>query len=542
MLDTGSTDGTQRIARDAGCIVEEKSFTHVFSEEEALALNFQFVAGNDKPITKAGDKIFDFSAARNYAASLSPTDMVACPDCDEIFTKFDLEAINAAITQGVQRFEYDFVFSHDDQGRPLIQFMHSKFYDRRVFKWVRIVHEVLEGSGKSLYMPSDLIKLEHWQNPGTDRGQYLTGLAWDCYTDRKSDRNSHYFARELYFTGRYRSALQEFHRHVNMNAWHIERAQSMVYMGRCWEAIGNDDEAIGYYQSAFNLDSSRREALLALALVHNKRKNYEACAAYAHAALVLPYRGYYCDDKSQYRDVPHRHLYYALYYMGQKAEAQDHWRAALTFCPEDPQLLHDARFFLNLPHVTIVIPTLGREDRLAKCLELIHQNANYPSYDVLVKPDKFGPENRGAIALLNEGVDEAKGHLVMYLSNDCEPQPGFLIQAALAYVDGGRDFVALNDGIWGGKLATHWLAPKHLRDFLPEGKFFFPGYSHHGCDNELTAQMKARGIYSYAERARVNHLDRPDEISQLAWQHVQKDRDLLARRLKNARLLDPVGV
>jgi glycosyltransferase involved in cell wall biosynthesis len=545
VLDTGSSDKTVQVAESLGCRVVQKSFTKEFTIDEGSLLNSKFIAPGEPFIVKEGDKIFDFSKARNFATLHASNDHIFSPDCDEILTALDLDEIDRQIEAGVDRFEYDFVFSHDNQGRPLIQFMHSKFYNRKVFKWVRVVHEVLEGSGQSKYLPASVIKLEHWQNPATNRGQYLTGLAWDCYTDRSSDRNSHYFGRELYFTNRPRSAIKELRRHVAMNAWHVERAQSLIFIGKCHEQLGEPDLAAKAYNEAFALDSTRRESLLSLAELYNKLRIYEACAAFANASLVLDYKGYYCDNMSHYRDVPHRHLYYAYCWMGKIDEARKHWKMAYDFEPECPQILHDARFVFNLPKVTIIIPTLGREEKLAKCLDLIKANANYPDYEVLVKQDGYGDDNRGAIALLNEGVEEAKSELVMYLSNDCEPQPGFLIQAVLTYLEKaiGPALVALNDGIWQGRLATHWLAAKSIRDWLPDHQIFSSAYHAHGCDNELTAHcLKVHG-YHYAERARVNHIDHHDDaISVMAWEHINEDRKILAERLAHYGLKDPVAV
>ena len=545
VCDTGSKDGTVAIAKARGCTVVEKSFTHEFTLEDSCKINFAFREDNDAPIVKHGDRIFNFSEARNFAAAHASNDFICQPDCDEIWTAFDIDALNAAIDSGAQRFEYDFVFSHDDQGRPLLQFTHSKCYDRRVFKWVRVVHEVLEGSGKTVVLPPSVIKLEHWQNPSTDRGQYLTGLAWDCFTDPKSDRNSHYFARELFFTGRYKSAIKEFQRHIMMRGWAPERAQSEIYIGQCLEALGESETAKTFYHHAFTTYSKRRTALLRLADLANREKDYAACAAYANASLVIDCQGFYMDDQREYRDLPHRHLYYALCWMGKKFEAQQNWRVALNYEPTCPQLLHDARFFFDLPKVTIIIPTLGREEKLKKCLDLIQANANYPNYEVKVMQDSFGEKNQGAIALLNQGVRESVSPLVMYLSNDCIPEPGFLIQAVLAFLQAGNcPLVALNDGLWNGQLATHWLAPIDLKDSPTlNGEFFESGFHHHGVDNLLTARCKAHGLFVYAPLARVNHVDsNTDEVSRLAWTNVEADRAHLARRLQDLGLEDPCRV
>jgi glycosyltransferase involved in cell wall biosynthesis len=147
VVDTGSTDKTAQVARDWGCIVEEVGdrFRITISEEQAKEINERFVVNDEAPVVKAGDSLFDFASARNYAATLSPTDWVWMPDCDEVFTKFDLDEIQKVMEDPtIDRLSYDFVFSHDSFGEPAISFLHSKCYRRSKMKWFRIIHEILQ--------------------------------------------------------------------------------------------------------------------------------------------------------------------------------------------------------------------------------------------------------------------------------------------------------------------------------------------------------------------------------------------------------------
>lgn len=146
LLDTGSTDGTPQVARDLGCIVEEvgEKFVTVIDKKLSKQINDRFVVSNEEPIVKVGDKLFDYASARNYIAEFSDTDFIWCPDCDEVFTKFNIDEIEKAISEpGVDRLTYNFVFSHDQFGNEAIKFMHSKMYKRSIFEWKGVVHECL---------------------------------------------------------------------------------------------------------------------------------------------------------------------------------------------------------------------------------------------------------------------------------------------------------------------------------------------------------------------------------------------------------------
>src|SRR5258705_13043656 len=126
---------------------------------------------------------------------------------------------------------------------------------------------------------------------------------------------------------------------------------------------------------------------------------------------------------AHYRQFPHEMLYWAYWKLGKLDLSKIHWEKALAFIPTHQTFLHDARWYIGLPSVSIVIPTLGREEQLKKCLSLIKQNANYPEHliQIVVENDNF--ENRqGVCKTLKAGVAKTTGEYIMFLGNDCEPQ------------------------------------------------------------------------------------------------------------------------
>lgn len=347
LVDTGSTDGTAELARSVGCRVEEvgERFLMTVEEEQAQAINRRFVQPGELPVVKAADRLFDYSAARNYAASLASCDICAMPDCDEIYTRLNLAAINEQIAAGAEQLEYNFVFSHDEFGNEAIKFLHCKFYDRRKLKWTGVVHEILAGSAKRVQLPESIIKLEHWQQQSDHRIRYLTGLAVDCFLNSDNDRNSHYFARELLWTGRYRSAIREFERHIAMNRWQPEKAQSRIFIGDALMNMGRTEEALASYHAALVIDSSRREAWIRLAEHYWKQNDHQRTACYASAALAISTQGFYADNAAHYTHLPHEMLYWALWYLGDKEGSRHHFERALGYQPNNPKYLTEAAFY-----------------------------------------------------------------------------------------------------------------------------------------------------------------------------------------------------
>jgi glycosyltransferase involved in cell wall biosynthesis len=541
LLDTGSVDGTPTLAEQLGCHVTcvGERFLLTIDPDTAAKIN----AGLDKsdfPAVRAGDRVFDYSAARNFAASLADQDVVAMPDCDEEYTKLDLDKINESIQQGHQQFEYDFVFAHDEHGNELIKFRHCKFYHRKKLRWTGVVHEVLSGESRRVYLPPSTMKLEHWQQPNENRARYLPGLALDCHLNPDNDRNCHYYARELYYHGRHRSAIRQFERHVGMKGWPSEAAQSVIFMGDCWMSLRDEEKALACWQKATLMDASRREPWMRLADHFFRKGDHQKTASYAAAALTIPWADFYANNVAHYRDQPHALLYWALWWLGDREGSFTHWRKARELNPDHPKYRQDSVFYLDLlnPKVSVVIPTLNRPQQLEALVgSLTKDLTGWSNFEVVVQRDA---EMEGAPKTLKKAVEASTGDYILFLGDDCRPQKGFMRSAlarmfsAFPKADG---LVGLNDCIWDGKeLATHWMGSRSLLPKL-DGEFFHTGYFHAGCDNELTARCKKMGLYVWEPEARITH-DHPtrfgwehaDEVHLRAYSKVDEDRKLLAQR------------
>lgn len=534
VLDTGSTDGTADIARSLGCKVEEvgDKFRIHIDEELAKKINDKFIVNNESPVVMPGDSLFDFASARNYIATFPENDMLATPDCDEIFTKFDIDKLEEVIALGTGQLEYEFVFSHDALGNPLIKFRHCKFYNRKQLKWEGIIHEILVGTAQKMYLGEDIIKLEHFQNEKTNRSGYLKGLAVDCFSNPTNDRNSHYFAREMLYLGRYHSAIKEFENHISMGGWSTEAAQSMLLIGDCYKALGQFDEMLKWYTKSIEKEA-RREPLMRLAEYYFSKNMHQQVIVYCEAALAVTQLPFYSNYQPYYEHVPHELLYVSYWWTGNKVKSKEHYYKALAYNPQNPKYIQDGRFY-NEPKISFVIPTLGREEGLKRCLKSISE-LNYPQdkIEVIIKHDSFS-ERVGVPKLLKAGVEESTGEWVVFASNDTEFDPNAITEAL---AEGNDGFVAFNTGNIlpdEGNINEHFMIRKDIIEKI--GEVFDTEFYHVGVDNLLWAKMKKLGIAKRADRAIVHHKHFSkgadyDEVYQLGWFQMDQDRLLLEKKL-----------
>ncbi len=190
-----------------------------------------------------------------------------------------------------------------------------------------------------------MIKLEHYQNETTNRSGYLKGLAVDCFNNPDNDRNSHYFAREMMYLGRYKSAIKEFKRHFEMGRWSTEAAQSALYIGDCYNYLGDTDNMLLWWTKSIEKEV-RREPLMRFAEMYSRKNMHNQTIAYCEAALSLTELPFYSNHQPYYENVPHELLYIAYWYTGNKEKSKEHYLKALAFRPNNNKYIEDGKFYI----------------------------------------------------------------------------------------------------------------------------------------------------------------------------------------------------
>jgi len=204
-------------------------------------------------------------------------------------------------------------------------------------------------------LEKDILYLGHWQQHSDHRANYLPGLAvavaeeWGKEAEGvPTDRNLHYLARELVYTGRPRSAIKLFEKHIALNRWPAERAESLVLMGDCYGKIGDEQKQLECYHRAFHTSTARRVALLRLAHFYRAKGEWRASMCFATAALEIPWHGgFYAENKQEYAEIPHVLIYTAAGWQGDIPKAQAHLKKVLEFSPHHPEACRDAQFYFG---------------------------------------------------------------------------------------------------------------------------------------------------------------------------------------------------
>ncbi len=322
VLDTGSTDGCDKILRQMGIAVYNKTIDP-----------------------------WRFDTARNESLSLVPNDadICVCTDLDEVFEKGWRKNVEKAWEKGADVLKYRYTWSFNPDGSEGYVFYANKIHSRHGFHWINPVHEVLQFEGKNpRYLTAEGVQLNHYPDPAKSRSQYLGLLESAVKENPNDDRNMHYLGREYMFKGMWKKSIETLKTHLSLKTavWKDERAASMRYIGRCYLALGNRTDAHKYFACAVAEAPWHREVWLELAGFEAENKNWEAVIALCNRALQIEKRPeIYISESDSYGYLPYDLLSLAYYYTDKKDKAVDFCEKAIAAAPYIERLKNNLKIF-----------------------------------------------------------------------------------------------------------------------------------------------------------------------------------------------------
>lgn len=346
VIDTGSEDETAQVARGLGARVELAGdrFHSTLTADEAAAIDRRFARGGEAPLVEAGQRLFDYGRARQFASERASHDFVWHIDASDVLLSVDLDFLAHTVRSGRAH-----SLSYFLEAGPS-RFRVARFFDRRRFAWRGRVHELPVGiggaaaAGTRVECSDAQLSLRHIH--GQKTRTYVAGLAVMAMEDPEAPRWMHYLGRELRFAGRYRSAIGALRGACRLSGtWAGMRSRSLDVTGQCWEALDRPAAAAACYSKAARLDLSRRQPLLRLASLLQRRGDFQQSVAFAAAALTLPQANAYVDAAENHPADPHALLYWGLFWLGRREEARTHWEICRRLAPDDECYARDARLF-----------------------------------------------------------------------------------------------------------------------------------------------------------------------------------------------------
>jgi glycosyltransferase involved in cell wall biosynthesis len=317
IADTGSTDKTVELAK-------------------SLGINVVSVAISP----------WRFDDARNAAMAQLPLDIDYCIslDMDEIITPNWREPLEKAFEMGITRPKYKHIWSWKPDGAPGLEFAYDHIHARKGYRWKHPVHETLFSYGideKSMFVEG--LETHHHTDPTKSRSQYLPLLNMSIKEDPHSDRNAYYYARELFFHGKYDLAIPEFKRHLSLPTatWNAERTSSYRYLAKC-----DPSNAFDYLHKAIDLSPNRREAIVEMAQLMYENKSWADCYEFALDALKIESKplDYLCEEFA-WGELPYDLAAIAAWNLGDKENAIKYGEIASSLAPNSTRLKDNLSYY-----------------------------------------------------------------------------------------------------------------------------------------------------------------------------------------------------
>ena len=291
---------------------------------------------------------FRFDIARNKSLEMVPlnADLCVCTDLDEVFKKGWRKELEKNY-HGETRISYTYNWHLDKNNIPDVTFYLDKIHTRKDYKWTHPVHEVLKNinNNETRNLITEIV-LNHFPDKNKNRRNYLNLLELSVQEDPEDDRNMHYLGREYMYYNRYQEAIDTLLKHLSLKkaTWHDERSASMRFIGRCYTALNNIEEAEKWYKLAIEESPLLRDGYVELAMLYNKEKRYLESINYLIKALTIKEKDkIYINETFSWDNTIDDLLSLNYYYLGIYNLSLYHINKALEYNKDDDRLIKNKK-------------------------------------------------------------------------------------------------------------------------------------------------------------------------------------------------------
>lgn len=314
VVDTGSSDGTVRVAESFG----------------AEVYRFEWCD--------------DFSAARNYSFSKAVCDYIMWLDADDVVGDEDCRKIIALKEGG----GFDVAFlKYVSCGGSFVYYRERILRRAMNFVWQGAVHEVISPDGKIIYSDAEVRHEKVKENPPLrNLSIYQKAIARGISLN---EREKFYYGRELYFNKMYRESIAVLSDFLQGDGWvenKIEACRTIFYS---LQNLGDKDGAFAALMRAFTFAAPKSEDCCTLGAFFFERGDYPSAIFWYNSALLSPEKeedgGFVNLDFREF--VPCIQLCVIYDRMGDYKTACAYNERAGRIKPDDKSYLSNREYFKN---------------------------------------------------------------------------------------------------------------------------------------------------------------------------------------------------
>jgi glycosyltransferase involved in cell wall biosynthesis/2-polyprenyl-3-methyl-5-hydroxy-6-metoxy-1,4-benzoquinol methylase len=343
IVDTGSTDGTDNVARKLADIFEV--YTGCNNTETGL--------------------IEDFSNARQRSFELATQPWVMWVDADDIIVGAEnLSRLTQTIDHNADAisFMFPYEYSYNELNQcTCLHYRERLFSNKNKFHWVNPVHEVIipNDNVKASFIIEDSIVFKHQRQYSTkqmESGRNLRILRNYFEKVKDSDpRQMYYLGLECFNNGLADEAIQHLTKYVDISGWDDERAMACLKLVDIYQMIGDYQNGIKWGFKTIEIKETWGEGYFSLAKMFyflaaqdsvNEMRHWERCSYFSRLGLSLPQTKTLLFINPLERDYEiHRYLNIALNKLGNVRGALESTIIGLKSKPNDESLLLNKKLY-----------------------------------------------------------------------------------------------------------------------------------------------------------------------------------------------------
>ena len=322
IVDTGSKDKTKKIAK--------KYTPHVYTF----------------------DWIDDFSAARNFSFSKATMEYCMWLDADDILTPEDQAAfleLKRTVSNTVDVIMMKYNTSFDAAGNPTFSYYRERLLRNHAgFVWAGAVHETIPPRGDILY--SDIAVTHRKLGKGDpDRNLRI----YESLIEKGvplNPREQFYYAKELYYHGRFGDAGQALEAYLDSGrGWVENEIDACLHLSICHRSLGEKKQALSALFRSFSYDVPRAEICCAIGRYFMEERAYATAVFWYELATTRPR-----NDRSGafvspdcYGFIPYLQLCVCYDHLGDHVKAEHYNELAGEIKPDDPSVQSNRAYFAS---------------------------------------------------------------------------------------------------------------------------------------------------------------------------------------------------
>lgn len=292
----------------------------------------------------------DFAAARNEAFSKATCDYCLWLDADDVLLPEDREKLlrlKEELDPAVDMVMMKYHVAFDAQGQPTFTYERERLIRKDAgYRWVGAVHEVIPPQGRVLHADIAVCHRKlHAADPDRNLRIFEKLLAQGETLD---PRQQYYYARELYYHGRYEEAARRLTAFLDAGeGWVENNIGACRDLAHCYEALGRPARAIQALLRSLTYDAPRSEVCCDLGRLFMAQHHDAMAVFWYELALNRPVDsstgGFHEPDCHGY--IPCMQLCVLYDRLGDRKQAEAYNERAAALKPDDAGVAYNRAYF-----------------------------------------------------------------------------------------------------------------------------------------------------------------------------------------------------